>query len=56
MKYVPSMSGLWQHSQLLPILHPWAAFYCIVGFLDYYIILYNMSSVDKNNMDNSWVA
>lgn len=25
-------------------------------FLDDYIILYNMSSVDKNNMDNTWVA
>lgn len=25
-------------------------------FKEDYIILYNMSSVDKNNMDNTWVA
>lgn len=49
MKYVPSMSGLWQYSERLPILHPWTAFYCIVFgvfFKEDYIILCNMSSVD----------
>lgn len=42
MKYVPSASGLWQHSQLLPILHPWAAFYCIMGFFLTIILFYTI--------------